>query len=40
MLPPGATMAEPEDRVTIPEFNSLLQMDPFLKTYEKDFKRR
>uniref|UniRef100_A0A3Q3VVG0 1,4-alpha-glucan branching enzyme n=1 Tax=Mola mola TaxID=94237 RepID=A0A3Q3VVG0_MOLML len=33
-------MAEPEDRVTIPEFSCLLQMDPSLETYEKDFKRR
>lgn len=40
LLPPGATMAEPEDRVTIPEFSCLLQMDPSLETYEKDFKRR
>ena len=34
------TMAEQEDNVTIPEFNNLLQMDPLLKTYEKDFQRR
>ncbi|KAM3875476.1 LOW QUALITY PROTEIN: 1,4-alpha-glucan-branching enzyme-like [Diretmus argenteus] len=29
-----------EDNVTIPEFSCLLQMDPYLKPYEKDFKRR
>ncbi|XP_058489690.1 1,4-alpha-glucan-branching enzyme [Solea solea] len=34
-------MADSEsDSVTIPEFNCLLQMDPYLKPYEKDFKRR
>ncbi|XP_030255021.1 1,4-alpha-glucan-branching enzyme [Sparus aurata] len=33
-------MAEPGDNVTIPEFNNLLQMDPLLKTYDKDFQRR
>ncbi|XP_020501966.2 1,4-alpha-glucan-branching enzyme [Labrus bergylta] len=33
-------MADPEDNVAIPEFSCLLQMDPHLKTYEKDFKRR
>ena len=33
-------MAEPEDNVTIPEFSSLLRMDPYLEAYEKDFKRR
>uniref|UniRef100_A0A4W6C8Q5 1,4-alpha-glucan branching enzyme n=1 Tax=Lates calcarifer TaxID=8187 RepID=A0A4W6C8Q5_LATCA len=33
-------MADLEDSVTIPEFNYLLQMDPYLKPYEKDFKRR
>ncbi len=36
----GKTMADSEDNVAIPEFNCLLQMDPYLKTYEKDFKRR
>lgn len=34
------TMADTWDNVTIPEFNSLLQMDPYLKQYEKDFRRR
>uniref|UniRef100_A0A672ZF59 1,4-alpha-glucan branching enzyme n=1 Tax=Sphaeramia orbicularis TaxID=375764 RepID=A0A672ZF59_9TELE len=29
-----------EDNVTVPEFNSLLQMDPYLKPFEKDFRRR
>lgn len=29
-----------EDRVAPPEFKSLLQMDPYLKPFEKDFKRR
>ncbi|XP_061073908.1 1,4-alpha-glucan-branching enzyme-like isoform X2 [Conger conger] len=33
-------MAEPTDNVTIPEFSTLLQMDPYLKPFEKDFKRR
>ncbi|XP_023259387.1 1,4-alpha-glucan-branching enzyme [Seriola lalandi dorsalis] len=33
-------MADLEDNVTIPEFSCLLQMDPYLKKYEKDFKRR
>ncbi|XP_030633725.1 1,4-alpha-glucan-branching enzyme isoform X2 [Chanos chanos] len=33
-------MADAEDNVSIPQFNSLLQMDPYLKAYEKDFKRR
>ncbi|CAF89424.1 unnamed protein product [Tetraodon nigroviridis] len=33
-------MADSEDNVTVPEFSCLLQMDPYLKTYEKDFKRR
>ncbi|XP_064881032.1 1,4-alpha-glucan-branching enzyme-like [Oncorhynchus nerka] len=33
-------MADSWDNVTIPEFNSLLQMDPYLKQYEKDFRRR
>ncbi|KAK6296354.1 hypothetical protein J4Q44_G00324960 [Coregonus suidteri] len=33
-------MADTWDNVTIPEFNSLLQMDPYLKQYEKDFRRR
>ncbi|XP_076138413.1 1,4-alpha-glucan-branching enzyme-like [Alosa pseudoharengus] len=33
-------MADAEDNVSIPEFNNLLQMDPYLKPYEKDFKRR
>ncbi|XP_046873763.1 1,4-alpha-glucan-branching enzyme-like isoform X2 [Hypomesus transpacificus] len=32
-------MADSED-VTVPEFNNLLQMDPYLKPYENDFKRR
>ena len=36
----GGTMADREDNVTIPEFSCLLQMDPYLKAYEKDFKRR
>ena len=35
------TMAETsEDHVTIPEFSHLLQMDPYLKPFEKDFRRR
>uniref|UniRef100_A0A6Q2X897 1,4-alpha-glucan branching enzyme n=1 Tax=Esox lucius TaxID=8010 RepID=A0A6Q2X897_ESOLU len=33
-------MADITDNVTIPDFNSLLQMDPYLKPYEQDFKRR
>ncbi|KAG5837473.1 hypothetical protein ANANG_G00239620 [Anguilla anguilla] len=33
-------MAEPTDNVTIPQFSTLLQMDPYLKPFEKDFKRR
>ncbi|XP_062275594.1 1,4-alpha-glucan-branching enzyme [Scomber scombrus] len=33
-------MADQEDNVTIPKFDCLLQMDPYLKAYEKDFKRR
>ncbi|KAL6115834.1 gbe1 [Pungitius sinensis] len=33
-------MADREDSVAIPEFSFLLQMDPYLKPYEKDFKRR
>uniref|UniRef100_A0A3B4BVQ2 1,4-alpha-glucan branching enzyme n=1 Tax=Pygocentrus nattereri TaxID=42514 RepID=A0A3B4BVQ2_PYGNA len=33
-------MADAEDNVAIPELSSLLQMDPHLKPYEKDFKRR
>lgn len=40
LLPSGETMADSEDSVTIPEFSCLLQMDPYLKAYEKDFKRR
>ncbi|KAJ8368582.1 hypothetical protein SKAU_G00086100 [Synaphobranchus kaupii] len=33
-------MAEPKDNVTIPELSTLLQMDPYLKPFEKDFQRR
>ncbi|KAI4815569.1 hypothetical protein KUCAC02_005711 [Chaenocephalus aceratus] len=33
-------MAEREDNVAIPEFSNLVQMDPYLKPFEKDFKRR
>ncbi|KAJ4936035.1 hypothetical protein JOQ06_017559 [Pogonophryne albipinna] len=33
-------MAELEDNVAIPEFSNLVQMDPYLKPFEKDFKRR
>ncbi|XP_051719466.1 1,4-alpha-glucan-branching enzyme isoform X1 [Ctenopharyngodon idella] len=33
-------MADSEDNVTIPQLNSLLQMDPYLKPFEKDFQRR
>ncbi|XP_051535388.1 1,4-alpha-glucan-branching enzyme-like isoform X2 [Myxocyprinus asiaticus] len=33
-------MADSEDNVSIPHLNSLLQMDPYLKPYEKDFQRR
>ncbi|XP_034404328.1 1,4-alpha-glucan-branching enzyme [Cyclopterus lumpus] len=33
-------MADQQDSVAIPDFSCLLQMDPCLKTYEKDFKRR
>ncbi|KAA8594007.1 hypothetical protein FQN60_004841 [Etheostoma spectabile] len=33
-------MADREDTVAIPELRCLLQMDPNLKSYEKDFKRR
>ena len=40
MLTSGANMADAEDDVAIPELSSLLQMDPYLKPYEKDFKRR
>ncbi|KAF3847457.1 hypothetical protein F7725_020485 [Dissostichus mawsoni] len=36
----GGTMAELEDNVAIPEFSNLVQMDPYLKPFEKDFKRR
>lgn len=36
----GETMADQEDNVTIPGYSRLLQMDPNLKTYEKDFERR
>lgn len=36
----GETMADLGDNVTIPEFSCLLQMDPYLKPYEKDFRRR
>ncbi|XP_077578308.1 1,4-alpha-glucan-branching enzyme isoform X2 [Stigmatopora nigra] len=34
------TMAEHGDNVTIPEFHTLLQMDPYLKPYTKDLNRR
>ncbi|KAK2846716.1 hypothetical protein Q5P01_009715 [Channa striata] len=33
-------MADSEDNVTIPGFSCLLQMDPYLKPYEQDFRRR
>ncbi|XP_056466533.1 1,4-alpha-glucan-branching enzyme [Gadus chalcogrammus] len=33
-------MADTEDNVSIPGLNSLLQMDPYLKSYQKDFERR
>nr|XP_057935391.1 1,4-alpha-glucan-branching enzyme [Doryrhamphus excisus] len=33
-------MADQEYNVTIPHFKTLLQMDPYLKPYEKDFQRR
>ncbi|KAK5868918.1 hypothetical protein PBY51_009891 [Eleginops maclovinus] len=33
-------MADLEDNVAIPEFSNLVQMDPYLKPFEKDFKRR
>uniref|UniRef100_A0A7N6BF30 1,4-alpha-glucan branching enzyme n=1 Tax=Anabas testudineus TaxID=64144 RepID=A0A7N6BF30_ANATE len=36
----GETMADQEDNVTIPGYSRLLQMDPYLKPYERDFKRR
>ncbi|XP_056612332.1 1,4-alpha-glucan-branching enzyme [Triplophysa dalaica] len=33
-------MADSEDHVSIPFLNSLQQMDPYLKPFEKDFQRR
>ncbi|XP_029302388.1 1,4-alpha-glucan-branching enzyme [Cottoperca gobio] len=33
-------MADLEDNVAIPEFSNLVQMDPYLKAYEKDYERR
>ncbi|KAJ8391454.1 hypothetical protein AAFF_G00089280 [Aldrovandia affinis] len=33
-------MTEPTDNVTVPQFSTLLQMDPYLKPFEKDFQRR
>uniref|UniRef100_A0A665V042 1,4-alpha-glucan branching enzyme n=1 Tax=Echeneis naucrates TaxID=173247 RepID=A0A665V042_ECHNA len=33
-------MADLGDNVTIPAFSSLLQMDPYLQAYKKDFERR
>ncbi|XP_073673467.1 1,4-alpha-glucan-branching enzyme [Garra rufa] len=33
-------MAESECNVSVPHMNSLLQMDPYLKPFEKDFQRR
>uniref|UniRef100_W5KR96 1,4-alpha-glucan branching enzyme n=1 Tax=Astyanax mexicanus TaxID=7994 RepID=W5KR96_ASTMX len=33
-------MAEAEDNVSIPELSSLLQLDPYLQPFEKDFQRR
>ncbi|CAL9683812.1 unnamed protein product [Knipowitschia caucasica] len=36
----GAMAEAEEDGGSAPEFQSLLQMDPYLKPYEKDFKRR
>ncbi|XP_031428877.1 1,4-alpha-glucan-branching enzyme [Clupea harengus] len=35
-----SNMADAEDNVSIPGFSNLLQMDPLLKPYEKDFLRR
>lgn len=35
-----AKMAESEYNVSVPHLNSLLQMDPYLKPFEKDFQRR
>ncbi|XP_063060879.1 1,4-alpha-glucan-branching enzyme isoform X2 [Engraulis encrasicolus] len=40
LLTPASTMADAEDNVSIPGFNNLLQMDAYLKPYEKDFQRR
>lgn len=33
-------MAESESNISVPQFKSLLQMDPYLKPFEKDFQRR
>ncbi|XP_072547869.1 1,4-alpha-glucan-branching enzyme [Salminus brasiliensis] len=33
-------MADAEDKVSVPELSSLLQLDPYLKPFEKDFNRR
>lgn len=40
LLSPEANMADTEAQISIPEFSMSLQMDPYLKPYEKDFERR
>ncbi|KAK3561176.1 hypothetical protein QTP86_028364, partial [Hemibagrus guttatus] len=40
LLSTEANMADTEAQFSIPDFSASLQMDPYLKTYEKDFERR
>lgn len=40
LLSPEANMADTEAQFSMPDFSTPLQMDPYLKPYEKDFKRR
>uniref|UniRef100_A0A3P9IGV1 1,4-alpha-glucan branching enzyme n=1 Tax=Oryzias latipes TaxID=8090 RepID=A0A3P9IGV1_ORYLA len=40
LAPSEITMADQEGSITVPDFSSLLQMDPYLKPFEQDFKRR
>lgn len=40
LLSPEANMADTEAQFPIPEFSTPLEMDPYLKPYEQDFKRR